>query len=432
MTAVLHADARNVNIIYFLTHAGMPSSSSAPGRLSLRAPCDPAQSRRGKHRKHPGQDLRLPIAEEQQPGQHTDRQTAHADHDGRRQLLPGGMPCRQPGAGKNAEKADHHSGRRKLPLADHPAEHQPRPQRSEAPVLTIRSRDDVETAEDRDDVIWHEIHNAYRTRKIITGKLGGIEQLDNRKTVAVVDYKGFRVIIPIKEMMINLGRSPSGQEYADLMLRQNKILGNMLGADIDFIVRGIDSKTRSVVASRKEAMLRKRQIFYLDTDAAGMYRVYEGRIVQARVIAVAEKVVRVEVFGVETSILARDLAWDWIGDAHERFSVGDEVLVRILSVRRNSLEDLGIKADIKSISENTDRDNLQKCRIQGKYAGRVTDVHKGVVYVRLSNGVNAVAHSCYDYRMPGKKDDVSFAVTRLDMERGVAVGIITRIIRQNL
>ena len=313
-----------------------------------------------------------------------------------------------------------------------PPRHQPRPQRSEAPVLTIRSRDDVETAEDRDDVIWHEIHNAYRTRKIITGKLGGIEQLDNRKTVAVVDYKGFRVIIPIKEMMINLGRSPSGQEYADLMLRQNKILGNMLGADIDFIVRGIDSKTRSVVASRKEALLRKRQIFYLDTDAAGMYRVYEGRIVQARVIAVAEKVVRVEVFGVETSILARDLAWDWIGDAHERFSVGDEVLVRILSVRRNSLEDLGIKADIKSISENTDRDNLQKCRIQGKYAGRVTDVHKGVVYVRLSNGVNAVAHSCYDYRMPGKKDDVSFAVTRLDMERGVAVGIITRIIRQNL
>ena len=95
----------------------MPSSSSAPGRLSLRAPCDPAQSRRGKHRKHPGQDLRLPIAEEQQPGQHTDRQTAHADHDGRRQLLPGGMPCRQPGARKNAEKADHHSGRRKLLLA---------------------------------------------------------------------------------------------------------------------------------------------------------------------------------------------------------------------------------------------------------------------------------------------------------------------------
>ncbi len=307
-----------------------------------------------------------------------------------------------------------------------------RGRKEDAPVLTLEVRGEVETEESREDAIWHEIHNAYRTRRILTGQLGGIEQTDNGKTITIVDYKGFRIVIPLKEMMINVGRSPSGQEYAELMLRQNKILGNMLGAEIDFIVKGIDSKTRSVVASRKEAMLRKRQIFYLDTDTAGMYRIYEGRIAQARVIAVAEKVIRVEVFGVECSIMARDLAWEWIGDAHERFSVGDQVLVRILNVRRDSLEDMGIKADIKSVSQNTSHDNLKKCRIQSKYAGKVTDVHKGVVYIRLSNGVNAVAHSCYDYRTPGKKDDVSFAVTRLDEERGVAVGIITRIIRQNL
>lgn len=57
-------------------------------------------------------------------------------------------------------------------------------------------------------------------------------------------------------MMIDLGRSPSGQEYTELMLRQNKILGNMLGAEIDFIVKGIDSRSRSIVASRKDAMLK--------------------------------------------------------------------------------------------------------------------------------------------------------------------------------
>lgn len=303
---------------------------------------------------------------------------------------------------------------------------------ADAPVLTIEARSEVETAEEREDVIWHEIHNAYRTRRILMGQLCGIEQTDTGKTIAIADYKGFRIVIPLKEMMIQVGRSPSGQAYADLMLRQNKILNNMLGAHIDFVVKGIDSKTRSVVASRQEAMLKKRQIFYLDMDSAGMHRIYEGRIVQARIIAVAEKVIRVEIFGVECSIMARDLAWDWVGDAHERFSVGDEVLVRILGVRRDSLEEIGVKADIKSVTQNNNSENLKKCRIQSKYAGKVTDVHKGVVYVRLSNGVNAVAHSCYDQRMPGKKDDVSFAVTRIDEERGVAVGIITRIIRQNL
>lgn len=245
-----------------------------------------------------------------------------------------------------------------------------RARKAEAPVLTLESRGEVETEGAREDVIWHEIHNAYRTRKILTGQLGGIEQTDSGKTIVIVDYKGFRIVIPLKEMMINLvqGRSPSGKEYAELMLRQNKILGNMLGAEIDFIVKGIDSKTRSVVASRREAMLKKRQIFYLDTDAEGMYRVYEGRIVQARVIAVAEKVIRVEIFGVECSIMARDLAWDWIGDAHERFSVGDQILVRVLSVRHDSLEDMGVKADVKSVTQDTHHENLKKCRVQSKYA----------------------------------------------------------------
>lgn len=106
--------------------------------------------------------------------------------------------------------------------------------------------------------------------------------------------------------------------------------------------------------------------------------------------------------------------------------------MRILSVKRDSLEELSIKADIKSVTQNTNQENLKKCRIQSKYAGTITDVHKGVVYIRLNNGVNAVAHACYDYRTPGKKDEVNFAVTRIDEERGVAVGIITRIIRQQL
>jgi ribosomal protein S1 len=267
---------------------------------------------------------------------------------------------------------------------------------------------------------------------MLTGMLGGIEQTENGKTVAIVDYKGFRIVIPLKEMVLNLPNNLSGNAYNEMVVRQHKILSNMLGAEIDFIMKGIDSKTRSAVASRKEAMLKKRQLFYLNTDASGMYRIYDGRIIQARVIAVAEKVIRIEAFGVECSILARDLSWDWIGDAHDRFAVGDQILVRVLSVNRNGLEDISIKADVKSVSENNSHDNLKKCRIQSKYAGKVTDVHKGVVYIRLTNGVNAIAHSCYDRRMPGKKDDVSFAVTHIDEDRGVAMGIITRIIKQNL
>ena len=303
----------------------------------------------------------------------------------------------------------------------------PRP----APILTLEAGADVETEESLADVAWHEIHNAYRTRRMLTGTLGGLEQTDNGKTIAVVEYKGYRVVIPLKELVLNYQNHLTGDAYNEMIVRQHKLLSRMLGAEIDFVIKGIDSKTRSVVASRKEAMLKKRKIFYMDTDLSGEYRIYDGRIIQARVIATSEKAIRIEAFGVESSVMARDLSWEWIGDARDHYAVGDQVLVRVQSVNREDIEHISIKADLRSVSDNR-QDNLRLCRIQSKYAGTVTDVHKGVVYIRLTNGVNAIAHSCYDRRRPGKKDDVSFVVTGIDQERGVALGIVTRIIRQNL
>lgn len=331
-------------------------------------------------------------------------------------------------SGKNASKP----ARKRTKASTAKAETPDTPVKKTAPssILTLSADAEVETPESREDTIWHELQNAYRTRKILTGTLGGIEKMEGGTTIAVVYYKEMRIVIPLAEMMINLVED-AAHDYGELVQRQNKILGNMLGCEIDFIIKGLDNASRSVVASRKDAMYKKRQIFYMP-DANGISRVCEDRIVQARVIAVAEKVVRVEIFGTECSILARDLSWDWMGDATERFHVGEQILVRILSVKLHSLEDISVKADVKSVNGNTSKENLSKCKIQGKYAGTVTDIHKGTVFVRLHIGVNAVAHSCYDNRLPGKKDEVSFVVTRIDSDRNVAVGLISRIIKQNI
>ena len=304
--------------------------------------------------------------------------------------------------------------------------------RRDSYILTVDAKDRIETEEERREVIWHEIKTSHIAGRILTGTLDGVEQTPSGRTIVVVDYKGYRVAIPLKEMMLYSGPVPYGAKYKPFMERMNSILATMLTAEIDFIVRGLDNTARSVVASRKAAMLRKRQTFYLDTNEDGVPMIYEGRVVQARVIGVAEKVLRVEVFGVECTIFARDLSAAWFGDAREYYSVGDRVLVRVLTIDRNDINHISITADIRSVSSTANQSNLDKCVLQGKYAGRVTDVRHGVVFIRLNNGVNAVAHTCYDRRMPGKKDDVSFAVTRLDEERGIAVGIITRIIKQNL
>lgn len=161
-------------------------------------------------------------------------------------------------------------------------------------------------------------------------------------------------------------------------------------------------------------------------------QVREGRIVQARVTAVAEKTIRVEVFGVECSVLARDLAWEWVCDAHELYTVGDVILVRIRTVDTSDPDHLKVAADPRSVTENPMPERIQSIKEQSRYAGQVTEVRRGIIYLRLHNGVNAIAHNCLDRRLPAKKDQVSFVVTRINREQCVATGIVTRIIRQVL
>lgn len=299
---------------------------------------------------------------------------------------------------------------------------------TELPILTIESGGEYETAEIQTERVWHELQNAYRSRRILSGRLDGVEET-TEGSVAIVYYNDFRVVIPVNEMMLNLSLQ---EGYGETKTRQLRILNNMLGCEIDFVIMGLDNEAGSIVASRRLAMLIKRKKFFMPAEN-GIAPITEGRIVQARIIAVAEKVVRIEIFGVECSVPARNLSWEWVGDAREKFRVGDRTLALITSIEiLPETNEIKVMADLKQVTKNEVLKNLSRCKVQGRYSGRITDIHKGVMFVRLDIGVNAVAHTCTDNRLPGKRDDVSFVVNRLDTENGVAVGIITRIIRQNI
>ena len=269
--------------------------------------------------------------------------------------------------------------------------------------------------------------STHRTRKVLTGQLGGIEKLESGWMVAVTYYNGFRIIIPMNEMMINL--SGDGRENADTLNRQVRIANNMLGCDIDFIIKDLDTKSRSVVASRKDAMLKKRQIFYLGEEGEKPL-LYPGRIAEARVIAVAPKAVRLEVFGVEVSVRARDMAWEWMLDAGEKFQVGDLVQVMVNKVEGTEPDEIHVEVDAKSPTANINKDNLRKCHRQGKYTGVITEVYKGTYFIRLDIGINAVAHSCNMSALPGKGDKIGIVVTRINDNYEVVEGIITRLIKR--
>ena len=61
------------------------------------------------------------------------------------------------------------------------------------------------------------------------------------------------------------------------------MLNKRLGAEIDYIVKGIDAKAKIVVGSRVEAMRNKRKSYYFGTDRDGNYILYSDICAEARV-----------------------------------------------------------------------------------------------------------------------------------------------------
>ena len=63
-------------------------------------------------------------------------------------------------------------------------------------------------------------------------------------------------------------------------------------------------------------------------------------------------------------------------------------------------------------------------KVAGIQGGCIRKYHRAM-YCNVCNGI-------FLEGMPGKKDEVSFVVTRIDEDRNVAVGLISRIIKQNI
>lgn len=195
---------------------------------------------------------------------------------------------------------------------------------------------------------------------------------------------------------------------------------------IDFIPAAVDIRNRAAVGSRKAAMLQRQKRYY----ATG--RVKPGILMACRVLGVGNNTMTVEACGVDTEIYARNVSWEWFSDIADLHSTGDLVVARVMDVSYNEERDVySVTLSIKEASENPDRAALEKITPNSNYFGVVTGVKDRVFFVRLQVGVNAKTKLYRSIDMPSRLDTVSFRVTGVDEENGIALGFITRIIKRH-
>ena len=286
-------------------------------------------------------------------------------------------------------------------------------------VVTIEAGSRLETEDDRQRKNLYEMVSSLKSKAVLTGRIEGVESSGNGAPRAVV-YRGtFKVLIPAFEI-IDPPDDFRGMDPNEVM---HYLLTRRLGAEIDYVIMGIDQDVGIAVASRKEAMARKRRQYYLTRDYTGNIKLAEGGMAEARIMSVIRTGVFVELFGIETYIPMNELSYSRMIDARDHFQAGSRVLVKVMELDTTDHERIHVVLSVKRTKPNP-YDNLQeKFIVDNHYIGTVTHLTVGGVFVALDAGVDCL---CYmpirGIPMIGAR--VTVRVTRVNQEERRISGAI--------
>lgn len=258
--------------------------------------------------------------------------------------------------------------------------------KSDQRVVTIDSKPSVKTEADKQMSNLVNLLASLRSHHILCAKLEGVENSSSGEPRGILQYGDFKVLIPCNEMM-DIPENMRDMNPNDVM---RYMFGKRLGAEIDFIVLGIDQGAEVVIGSRKEAMNLRRKQFYYGQDREGNNLLFEGAIAEARVMSAIRAGIFVELFGVEAYIPAIELSYQRILDCARIFVPGERILVKILSLDRSNAKDIRITLSAKQAKRNPYDTLTNRYVVGNSYIGTVTIVDVNGVFVALDGGVDCL------------------------------------------
>lgn len=236
------------------------------------------------------------------------------------------------------------------------------------------------------------------------------------------------------------------EDYYDM--NQNDILKLMQGrlkSEVDFRVvkidRQSDPKNPIYTGSRIAAMRKKRCDYWYSERTKGQQLLEKDSIVEARIVAVTQHLIFVEVFGAEFPIYTSDIAHTYIRDVRydTDYAPGDTEIVMLKSVTlqdKNRAAALGwpvkCEGSIKDTIEDNTESYLMKLREGSFTIGTVTNVRIGKnntndIYV--NNGrIDIFCRVSQDISMrPKIGDSVQIKIKRVDVPNRFVFGYIQHI-----
>lgn len=255
----------------------------------------------------------------------------------------------------------------------------------DARVVAIDEKIKVVTNESEKQNMLLDLLESLRAGRILTDMIQGVEMYEDGPCAVL--YRGdFKVIIPGKQL-VEPPEDTRGQPEKEIY---RYLLTKRLGAEVDYIIKGVDQKADVAVASRLEAMYQKRRAYYNGVDRNGNRLLYEGALAEARVTSVIRPGMFVELFGVDTYVPLKALSYQRWADASEHYQPGDRVIVKIMKLDRTNRNKIKVVVSVKHAGENPYEKALKKYVEGNSYIGTVSMVNTSGVFVAMEHGIDCL------------------------------------------
>lgn len=225
------------------------------------------------------------------------------------------------------------------------------------------------TGELQEKITWQNINSSKERGKILTGNIIAIEvekMKEENITCAIVNFRGIKVLIPSTEII------KDGQN-------NKKVLRNMMGAEIKFIIVEADRVSEKAVGSRVKAMERLREM--------NIKKLEVGDKIYAKVVGVWRKYIRIECVGIDFVVKAQDLQYGYIEDVSKMYKVNEEIKVIIKEI---DMENQSIKISIKDLLEDPFKNIRRDFTEKGEYLAEVTGYTDNGIFANIAQGVDTV------------------------------------------
>lgn len=229
---------------------------------------------------------------------------------------------------------------------------------------------------------WNAIYASYRSGSILTGKVAGMDTtavtLRNKETgepekkeincLVVIGYR-VKILIPEQEIW-----------FDEATKRPPHVLRSMAGAEIDYVINGIDREGECCTASRRMALAICRRSFLRMTPEA-------GRKITAKILAVGRTHLLCSAGGFDMTLSQRDLSYAMIADLRERYRPGDSYTAVI---KEYDEEKSQLRISIKEAEPHPFDGADVRHPLRSRRASVITGKYKGGVFCKLEENLDCL------------------------------------------